>query len=344
MDKSFLDRFLRITPLMCAFLVIGVHCYTVPAEYAKSPTGLVESAFSHGICTAAVPIFMLISGYLFYRNAESIKDVLDKQKKRVVSYLMPFLVWSLLYYILYIVLSKIGLSSVQVDLSLTGIIRGVVFYEYVFPLWFLFQLLVYTLLAPVIFCLLKSNKAAIVVLLAFAVLGIFDLSLRMGVGIEDGRTIFSTNFFAYFLAGAIASRNKEKLLKAEEKALKMNTLLCVVLALIFGATEGIIYNLDIAFNKRILVPLVVLFTLISLDKLSVWIENKRFDPSVFPTMAIYAAHPIIVILLNSTIARLPLPDLIQYIILYLGTVVISCAVSFVIKNIKPLRFVLCGNR
>ena len=206
----FSSNFLNLTPFVCSLLVIIVHQHNTLAS-ADSLQGLLINFFAHGLGTAAVPMFMAISGYLFFRNADSCKQVFQKQTKRIATVLAPFLVWSLLYYGLYAVASVFlpGITQSPVDISVGGIVRGVIFYEYVFPMWYMFQLCVYIALTPVIFGILKNKTLATVVLCCMFLLGLSgkgDITITWS-GLE--RNLFQGEFFTYFLFGCILSRRED---------------------------------------------------------------------------------------------------------------------------------------
>ena len=343
MEKTFLNRFLKTTPLLCALMVVGIHSFSADTKAPKSLNTIVQSIFSHGIFTAAVPIFFIISGYLFYRNAENISDIAKKQKKRLISYLLPFVSWSLLYYIVFALFSKAGISAVTVDLSVLGIVKGVVFYEYVFPLWFLFQLLIYTILSPVIFYILTNKPLTYIILIITAVLGVLDITVKVNIG-SDTRSIFSPNYFTYYFTGALLSQNKEWFLKAEEKLKKLSTALIVILLLLFGTAEGIIYDLVPVFNKRILVPFVAFFAFILFDKISVKFENSKIKLDKISTMAIYGIHSLIITIITRVLNLFHLPGLLLYFAVFCGTAVISVLAGIIFKKIKILNLAFCGGR
>lgn len=84
-------------------MIIGLHSYSIGDSDKYSVSAVIPGILSHGLFTAAVPIFMFTSGYLFYKNTESIKDCFAKQKRRIVSLVLPFFAWSTLYYMVYFV-------------------------------------------------------------------------------------------------------------------------------------------------------------------------------------------------------------------------------------------------
>lgn len=46
----------------------------------------------------AVPMFYIISAYLFYHNISTLKDTLSKIKKRIKTLLIPYLLWNTFLY------------------------------------------------------------------------------------------------------------------------------------------------------------------------------------------------------------------------------------------------------
>ena len=96
--------------------VVFIHCFGKPFDFdavdfahlsAMDCYNLFRVAVSRVLTHVCVPVFYLISGYLFFIRLEKwdYKVYLDKLKKRCKSLLMPFLIWNSLA----IVLSLIGI-------------------------------------------------------------------------------------------------------------------------------------------------------------------------------------------------------------------------------------------
>lgn len=86
-------------------LIVGVVCI-------HSGMGAFLQYLLGGICgKLSVPIFLLISGYLFFREGsyELTKELwISKLKKRIFSLLVPYLLWNFIGYIIYAI--KVGFS------------------------------------------------------------------------------------------------------------------------------------------------------------------------------------------------------------------------------------------
>ena len=109
----------------------------------------------------SVPLFLLISGFLFFREGDGIlaKDIwLSKMRKRVCSLVMPYLLWNLIAYAIYAV--RFGFSVPDflhsfwvIDIpGRTGSspIDG--------PLWYVRNLMIMVVLSPLISMMLKYTK------------------------------------------------------------------------------------------------------------------------------------------------------------------------------------------
>ena len=83
----------------CIGAVVLLHSVGNPLEgkdfisYRYGPYDAIRILFSEGLCWVAVPIFFLISGYLFFVKLEEWRtDVwVDKLKRRVKTLLIPYL-------------------------------------------------------------------------------------------------------------------------------------------------------------------------------------------------------------------------------------------------------------
>ncbi|MDO4326535.1 MAG: acyltransferase family protein [bacterium] len=147
--------------LFCV-LVVGVHSKNSElfSLTQQSGTGAAvviwfESIVADVLGQIAVPGFFMISGYLFYRNFHFSK-LFSKWKSRIFSLLIPYIVWNVLYYAVYCILSAVpALSAVSgiegVTWSIAGLWDAIVNYTYNPVFWYLYQLLLLVLSAPYLY-------------------------------------------------------------------------------------------------------------------------------------------------------------------------------------------------
>ena len=59
---------------------------------------------AYGLCASAVPLFFLISGFLYFTGCESqfgLKDYMAKNRKRLRTLLIPYLLWNIFTLLLF---------------------------------------------------------------------------------------------------------------------------------------------------------------------------------------------------------------------------------------------------
>lgn len=354
-EKEWLMIFLKYAPLICSVMVIGIHCYNVASSKCSKWEAFIEGTLAHGLFTAAVPIFFFVSGYLFYRNIDDIKSVFVKQKRRIISDLLPYVVYSVFYYVFYAVACNFISLNTIAKVDLFHFFRAVIFYEYVFPMWFLFQLLIFILLAPLIYYLLKYKATTILTLLLTGILGLLKVEIKVGIG-DLERVIFASNFFFYYFLGGIAVKYSDSFIKIINTLTRFKISVMILATMATSVLAGLIFDGKIsASNQRIVVPVVTLlvFSLInvfcSCKKNSAnltWGGDKflgRFIKDI-QTMVVYGLHPFVGIVIGRILSTLNLHGLLLYFVSFLLVTLITCYISIIINKLKILNFLFNGNR
>ncbi len=343
------SRFLSVTFFVCSLMVVGIHSYNITDTTLNTVTGYIESFLCHGIFIAAVPIFFFFSGYLFFRNVSTTKEVFKKMGTRSKSVLMPFLVWSALYLLIFTIGSFTPFfSSDGVSFAPLEILKGILFYKYCFPLWYMYQLVMFILLTPLINLLLKNRYVSLGLLIILTIISIFIKS-SFDVEIFDGgeRSLFQINYFCYYFAGCLAVKFSDVLLKLKQKIENKRVVFVIVsgiLLVIFAFAQSIIFEERILFfYDRFFVPFVFVCLFIFL-----WCIYKKI-PYIknASTMVVYGVHSIIGIVLGNVFSSVfnKFPTIISFILAYIIVAILSFTFAYVIKRfIKPLNFVLSGGR
>ena len=143
--------FLPFYSLFLSVLVIFVHSthFPVNALQAVPNTGFfstsflikIEYFFSEFLGQAAVPGFFFLSGFLFLKGLHSIKDWLRKEKSRVCSYILPYLIWNTMMTLLY-------LSFGKAEWSLKTVAGGIFLYRFNPVFWYFYQLILLSFCFP----------------------------------------------------------------------------------------------------------------------------------------------------------------------------------------------------
>ena len=205
--------FLPFYSLFLSVLVIFVHSthFPVTALQAVPNTGFfstsflikIEYFFSEFLGQAAVPGFFFLSGFLFLKGLHSRNDWLRKEKSRVFSYLLPYLIWNTMMTLLY-------LSFGKAEWSLKTVAEGIFLYRFNPVFWYFYQLILLSFCFPfmAIFVLFirkgearkeHREKSLRYLILLFPIFFLFLIYFRLDIPFlnEDAA-------FYYSLGGSVA--------------------------------------------------------------------------------------------------------------------------------------------
>ena len=237
---------------------------------------------SQTMVKVAVPVFFIMSGYLFFANVDKLDVTTYKKKilRRIKTLLIPYLIWNLL---MAVKLKSFSWNIFWVFWCPAGIQTDWLGQEQLMtapanmPLWFLRDLIVVSLLTPIIYILVRKFDCWLI-----AVLTVFYLS---GVfAFIPGLSAYAVYFFTL---GAFLSIRKmiltETFLRFEWLAYGLSVILGVAMMLTYGTT--VFSSLMLCFR---LVGAIAVFCLAS----RILPVTARRLPSVVceSTYFIYLAH------------------------------------------------------
>lgn len=169
----------------------------------------ISDLMSDFICQIAVPLFFIISGFLYFCNVSSFSwgVYIQKIKRRLNSLLIPYLFWNSIVLLLYVFIQTIfpELTS-GINKYITSYTLNDWFHAYwdlnggpiALQFWFIRDLMVICVLTPILFFLIKNLDFLFVSLLGF--LWLF--------GYYTGITALEIRPFFFFSLGALFSINK----------------------------------------------------------------------------------------------------------------------------------------
>ncbi len=162
-------RITWIKSILCV-LVIYVHCRNT--DWFQTGTAINIAAAEELLCDIfakiAVPGFFFFSGYLFFCGYRPEK-LLTKWKSRIFTLVIPFVLWNLIYYVIEILLRILpftagAFAGTTVPVNVKEILLAAFNCKYQPVFWFLQYLIIYTLLAPLFWRLLKNRTIGAVIL------------------------------------------------------------------------------------------------------------------------------------------------------------------------------------
>ncbi|KUG28456.1 hypothetical protein ASZ90_001697 [hydrocarbon metagenome] len=186
--------------LLIALVVIG-HGYRVLAALVPDhgPGMLaVMDIFNNNVTHAAIPLFFIISGYLFLRKFElSVDAYMDMCRKKLFSLLVPYILFNLIWILWLYFVGSIEMFGSRTFLLQEGILTkllGIGTVPINYPLWFLRDLLLVFILSPIFLVFYK--EAPLVGSITFFVLWV----------LMSPATSYSLagNMFAFYLGGMLA--------------------------------------------------------------------------------------------------------------------------------------------
>lgn len=173
-----------------ALLVVYIHMYSIDAinfsdgavvNAIPIPLSYLKYLVSQIIARSSLPIFFLISGFLLYKKPFSWKKNI---RTKTITLLIPYLFWNAAWLLFFFVAQNIELTApyfinkVLQNYTVKEWINAFIpfiDFPFLYPLWFLFNLYLLNLLAPVIKWLI--DKLPVMTLFAFAVLWINEVEI-----------------------------------------------------------------------------------------------------------------------------------------------------------------------
>ena len=347
----------QISWLMFVFsiLVIWVHSYNVEL-FAGTKLGpawetavQIETFWSVGVGQIAVPGFFLLSSYLFFRTFTWNK-LLTKWKSRWFSVAVPYVVWNSLYYLGYVaatnlpVISKM-ISKKVIPLSFEELANAILRYSYAPIFWYLYQLIILLILAPVIYLFVKNRIVGV----CYLAILIAALYFRIDTGHPNMDALF------YFSVAAYAAVHGNEWLEKQgsNDRVLAGMLIMIVAIFCYGTMKDPSSNVLWTIFYRLLAPIAIFFmtSTVELPKTRPWMHQSLF---------LYAIHFIIVRFMNkgaaivlgklametvSVAERMPAFAVGIYFMIPVVTVVCSYLAAVILSRwIPPVWKILSGGR
>ena len=339
-----------INALMSVLVVLlhseNLHAYTMTEGMLSSFVKGFEWFFSENLCLMAVPAFFMISGVLFYRDFD-ISLYPKKLKSRFFSLIVPFFAWNLFRYLLFYILGVTGfakgvMGARPLEFNFKSIISSVVFYESNLGFWFIYQLILYSILSPVIRLLVKNKWVGIFSVFGMIAIYSSDIFGDFLMVTMNKRFILLDSFIYYFIGAYVGTHGFWLLDK------KSNTIKYLSFA---GLLTG--QALHYIYLHTCLLWIYVLWLAIS--AISLWYAYDYIKPAKWLTAIssitffVYAGHGTILEFLQLlgayTLHDSPIVALITYILFPVATLLLLLGLSKLYKRYTPrLWKILNGGR
>ena len=292
-------KYESIEVLRFPLIIIVVFAHLIPFELhaiklSSDPSALytlISELISHILSRLAVPCFFLFSGYFFFLFSTdfSLQLYIKQLKKRLRTLLLPYGLWNALFVVVvllkYYLFSSMGKPADELYFQL----QRATWYEiiwtgpFLFPLWYLRDLICMAILTPLFYVLFKYTLTFGLMILLVLYLLCFELGLPG----------LSTTAFLFFGAGAYFGMYRHHLMQYAEKYRVISGILAsltLMVALYCSGTPGYEYAVRLFICSGVIVVL----------NFGTWLAQRpplrerliKLSASVF---FIYAVHSIYII-------------------------------------------------
>lgn len=325
-------------------LIIGVvliHNVIVQPSYAINQ-GLDFAAFfieffSHQLTAPCVPLFFFISGFLFFRNYHgtfSFSAYKSQLKKRIRTLLIPYILWNAIVIGYFAFMHRFTPSLINSDFnnvfhfSIIEFLRC--FWDFpggqpiCFQFWFLRDLIIGTIITPILFCIIKYAKWLI--LLALTITFIIN------------NTLFPKQVMLTFFSLGVGCA----ILNIDFVALSRKL---AIIALPTFAISLIINTLQIGGGNG----LIIISGSISFIAIASWCSSyePRFAEATF---FVYAFHGFPLLIISKSIIKILAPSssimlLTEYLLCFTLIILMSIFLHKILKKFLPKTTqILTGGR
>ena len=335
-------------PFCSVFLFFFIHSNFAPEIIGDGLISVVNHKvsyfFSDSITRFAVPMFFMMSGITFFINYDN-KKYLSKIKNRLFTLVIPYLLWNTIWMIWEIFtshsfLSRFSENNVPYPITLTSLLKGVFFYDCNIPFWFIFDLIIFSLAAPIVFLIIKNKYVGIISVITLSIVSLFGIYLPMSVFYYPMAIVF------YLIGAIIGYHFFEYACNKSSKTLQICSfvfLAAYILAKNIAPKEIHIDN----YLIQVIVYSVAAFSLWNVT--DIFIERIKTRALYSRSFAIYAMHlPVAIVILKILDFCAPQNEWLEipkFIIMFISTlIIINFACAFLEKFTPRIYSVLMGNR
>ena len=206
---AYFSQKLKVLSFFTMIAVVFIHAYNYTDTFLQPMTrisegmyapAMVEYFFANALTRFAVPVYFLISGYLFFAGIEEFKvlDYLKKIKSRVISLLVPYTFWVLFWsFIGLLIINLFSATNFPIlqekfagwaDSPFECMYKGPLAFQF----WFIKDLFKLVLMSPLFYLLAKKLKEYS--LLLFVIPWLLDISFPV-VPCTDGMMFFAVGTY-----------------------------------------------------------------------------------------------------------------------------------------------------
>ena len=347
-NDSFFWKKKEFISFLLSILVFFIHSYfaqeITDTSFISVVNHKVSYFFSYSITRFAVPMFFMMSGITFFKDYNN-KKYLAKIKARLFTLVIPYLLWNTIWmlweiFTSYSFIAKFSTDSTPYPLTLTSILKGIFFYGCNIPFWFVFDLIIFSFAAPLVFLIIKNKYIGVGSVICLSIVSLFGLHLPMDV-------FYYPMAIVFYLIGAIIGYHFFDF--ASQKSSKPLQIASVIFLAAYILAKNIAPQ-EIHIDNYLTQTIVYTLAAFSLWNIAdIFIERIKPRAIYRRSFAIYAMHLNVAIVILKILAFctpknewLEIP---KFIIMVVSTLIIVNLICAFLEKFAPKVYAtLMGNR
>ena len=311
---------------LLACLVVLMHSVNIEVYGLSNGILFWVEKWVRELSDVAVPTFFIVSGFLFYQNYRN--GILpQKWRNRFFSLVIPYIYYQVLFHI---PLIRMHINADTKSFSIIGLIKCSLLGTYNTPTWFLRYLIVYTIICPLLFFIMRNKYTGVLLLVAMSVLSYaFDIGTHGYI-----------RYLVFYLFGSYLGCNYVTEMRKKRDFVVIPTiiLLFITIALLF--VNESFYNVMYIPIRICQFALVWLIMDFFSDKKPIWWVNTSFIIYVTHSLILEAIEKLFLIAFGKTY----IGAFLDFLLSGLFTVLLIIAIAWILRKFPPLWRVLTGNR
>lgn len=348
-DMSYYWKKKTIVSFLLSIFVVLIHTSAL-VQYQTNGTpfeGTIKFFnvfFRRSFTLIAVPLFFIISGATFFRNYEN-KLYTKRLRSRIKTLVIPYMLWNIINMLFDIVTSYTAISNFFIGrekfvLSVPNILLGIFFYKCNGPFWFVFDLIVFVIISPLINLLISKKHLGLFVIVGLLILRIFNIKLPATI-------FFESESIYYYILGSYIGKHYFNIFatKRNKRSQGISAIFFVVIIVLFVLLAYSVFRMNMA--------LVAVAKM--LGALSFWvvadciIDKVKQRSFMNDSFVIFALHKnvisIFVKLFYLALPKHPLMAIANYLVSPVLTVMLICFLcAFMKKFMSKIYIILTGAR
>lgn len=203
-----------LVSFIMSIFVIYIHANNLPyygiAANGKTISNIAVNILGETIGEVAVPFFFMMSAYWLFRfdthDRNAMNILIRKMKKKVKTICLPYLLWNTFGMVFYMAITRIPFAAnmmnngTVIPITVSNVMEGIFLHKYYFTFWYLQDLIILTVISPILLILLKNKY------ITLTSIGILGASVLIQVDFE---LVKGTSFLFFLIGAYIATYSRE---------------------------------------------------------------------------------------------------------------------------------------